>query len=46
MILLQFNDEKTYKKLNSNPDHAIMEKIKVLITRHKSSHTDSGRTKN
>ena len=26
MILSHFNDEKTYKKLNSNPDQAIMKK--------------------
>ena len=28
MILSQVNDEKTYKKSNSNPDQAIMKKIK------------------
>ena len=33
MILSQLNDEKTCKKLNSNLDHAIMKKIKTLITR-------------
>ena len=32
MILSQLNDEKTYKKLNSNPNLAIMKKIKALIT--------------
>ena len=32
MILSQLNDEKTYKKLSSNPDQAIMKKIKALIT--------------
>ena len=35
MILSQFNDDKTYKKLNSNPDQAIMKKIKALITKYK-----------
>ena len=32
MILSQLNDEKTYKKLNSNTNLAIMKKIKALIT--------------
>ena len=41
MILSQFNDEKTYKKLNSYPDHAIMKKIKALITKYKPLLTDS-----
>ena len=41
MILLQVNDEKTYKKINSNPDHSIMKKNKALITRYKPSLTDS-----
>ena len=35
MILSQLNDEKTYKKLNSNPDQTMMEKIKALITKYK-----------
>ena len=29
MILSQLSDEKTYKKLNSNPDQAIMKKKKL-----------------
>ena len=41
MILSQLNDEKTYKKLNSNPDQAIMKKIKALITKYKPLLTDS-----
>ena len=41
MILSQLNDEKTYKKLNSNPDHAIMKQIKALITSYKPSLADS-----
>ena len=28
MRLSQFNDEKTYKKLNSNPEQTIMKKNK------------------
>ena len=40
MILLQLNDQNTYKKLNSNPDQAIMKKIKALITKYKSLLTD------
>ena len=39
MILSQLNDEKTYKKLNSNPDQAIM--IKALITKYKPLFADS-----
>ena len=41
MILSQLNDEKTYKKLSSNPDQAIMKKIKALITKYKPLLTDS-----
>ena len=41
MILSQLNDEKTYKKLNSNPDQAVMKKIKALITKYKPLLTDS-----
>ena len=41
MILSQLNDEKTYKKLNSNPDQATMKKIKVLIAKYKPLLTDS-----
>ena len=41
MILSQLNDEKTYKKLNSNPSQAIMKKIKALITKYKPLLTDS-----
>ena len=33
MILSQLNDQKTCKKLNPNPDQAIMKKIKALITK-------------
>ena len=40
MILSQLNDEKIYKKLNSNPDQAIMKK-KALITKYKPLLTDS-----
>ena len=36
MILSQLDDEKTYKKLNLYPDHAIIKMIAVLITRYKS----------
>ena len=39
MILSQLNDEKTYKKLNSNSDHVIIQK--ALIRRYKSSLTES-----
>ena len=35
MILSQLNDEKTYKKFNSNPDQVILKKIKALITKYK-----------
>ena len=31
MILSQLNDEKTYKKLNSNPDQAIMKKNALIM---------------
>ena len=41
MALAQLNDEKTYKKLNLNPDQAIMKKIKALITKYKPLLTDS-----
>ena len=41
MILSQLNDEKTYKKLHSNPDQAIMKKIKALKTKYKPLLTDS-----
>ena len=41
MILPQLNDEKTYKKINSNPDQIIMKKIKALITKYKPLLTDS-----
>ena len=41
MILSKLNNEKTYKNLNSNPDQAIMKKIKALITRYKPLLTDS-----
>ena len=41
MILSQLNDEKTYKKLNSNSDQAIMKKIKALIAKYKPLLTDS-----
>ena len=41
MVLSQLNDEKTYKKLNSNPDQAIMKKKKALITKSKPLLTDS-----
>ena len=41
MILSQLNDEKTYQKLNSNPDQAIMKKIKALITKYKPLFADS-----
>ena len=41
MILSQLNNENTFKKWISNADHAIMKKIKALITRHKASLTDS-----
>ena len=41
MILSQLNHEKTYKKLNSNPDQAIMKKVKALITKYKPLLTDS-----
>ena len=41
MILSQLNDEKTYKKLNSNPDQAIMKKVKPFITKYKLLRTDS-----
>ena len=41
MILSQLSDEKTYKKLNSNPGQAIMKKIKALITKYKPLLTDS-----
>ena len=40
MILSQLDDEKTCKKLNSNPDQAIMKKIKALITKYKPLLTD------
>ena len=41
MILSKINDEKTDKKLNSNPDQAIMKKPKALITKYNSLLTDS-----
>ena len=41
MILSQLNDEKTFKKSNSNPDTTIIKKIKALITRYKPSLIDS-----
>ena len=40
MILSQLSDEKTYKKLNSNPDQAIMKK-KASIRKYKPLLTDS-----
>ena len=40
LILSQLNDEKTFKKLNSNPDQAIMKRIKGLIRKHKPLLTD------
>ena len=42
MILSQLNREKTCKKLNLNPDHAIMNQIKALTIRYKPLLTDSG----
>ena len=39
-ILSQLNDEKAYKKLNSNPDHATMKRINALITRYNPSPTN------
>ena len=41
MIFSQLNDEKTYKKLNSNPEQTIMKKIKALITKYKLLLTNS-----
>ena len=42
MMISQLNDEKTYKKLNSNPNYTIMQKkLKVLITRYKPLLADS-----
>ena len=44
MVLSQVNDEKIYKKLNSNPDQAVMpkkKKIKALITKYKPIVTDT-----
>ena len=41
MRLSQLNDEKSYKKLNSNPEQTIMKKIKALITNYKLLYTDS-----
>ena len=41
MILSKINDEKTDKKLNSNPDQTIMKKLKALITKYNSLLTDS-----
>ena len=41
MIISKINDEKTDKKLNSNPDQAIMKKLKALITKYNSLLTDS-----
>ena len=41
MLLSQLNNEKAYNKLNSNPDQAIMKKIKALITKYKLLLTDS-----
>ena len=40
LILSQINAEKTYKILNSNPDQAIMKKIKALIIMYKPLLTD------
>ena len=40
MILSQLNNERTYKKLNSNPDQAIMKKRKALISKYKPLPTD------
>ena len=40
MILSKINDEKTNKKLNSNPDQA-MKKLKALITKYNPLLTDS-----
>ena len=40
MALSQLKNERTYKKLNSNPEQAIMTNIKALITKYKPLLTD------